>query len=94
MTQIDPVFGLQVPGIMEYRRETRNKGEFFWDLRTGCDFNRNISLNFIVKNVLNNYTVFRIARPDPPRSFTVQLVVNLGGMGKRVSNIAPPAAGM
>ncbi|MDB5283334.1 MAG: hypothetical protein JWO06_2409, partial [Bacteroidota bacterium] len=83
MSQIDLVFGIQVPGITEYRQEHRNKGDFFWDLRTGCDFNRNISLNFIVKNVLNNYTVFRIARPDAPRSFTVQLVVNFGGMSKK-----------
>jgi outer membrane receptor protein involved in Fe transport len=94
MTKIDAVFGVQVPGITEYRRDHRNKGDFIWDLRAGYDINPNISINFLVKNVLNTYTIIRIARPDPPRSFTVQLIVNFGAMGKHVNLGPPPASGM
>ena len=84
MTQVDAIFMVFVPGIEEYRMQHRNKGDAVWDLRCGYEFNKNLELNFLVKNVLNTYTVFRIARPDPPRSFTVQLMVNFGrGMKKR-----------
>lgn len=83
MDQVDAVFAIQVPGIDEYRTQHRNKGDFIWDLRTGYEFNKNLALNFLVKNVLNTYTVIRIARPDAPRSFTVQLVVNFGASKHR-----------
>ena len=84
MSQVDQVFTVFVQGIDKYRMQTRNKGQAQWDLRAGYEFNKNLQLNFIVKNVLNSYTVFRIARPDSPRSFTVQLMVNFGrGQKKR-----------
>ena len=95
MTQVDQVFTVFVAGVDQYRIQHRNKGDVTWDLRAGCFFNRNIALNFIVKNVLNTYTVVRIARPDPPRSFTVQLVVNFGaGMGKRKGMSGPAMGGV
>ena len=80
MTQVDAVFQTIIPGVDEYRQQHRNKGDAIWDLRAGYEVNHNISLNFLVKNVLNTYTVVRIARPDPPRTFAVQMVVNLGGL--------------
>ncbi len=90
MTQVDNVFAIFVQGVDAYRMERRNKGDTFWDLRAGYDFNRNLSLNFIVKNVLNSYSVFRIGRPDQPRSFTVQMMVNFGGMKKAHAMSEPP----
>ncbi|HWB64305.1 MAG TPA: TonB-dependent receptor [Chitinophagales bacterium] len=93
MTQVDKVFTVFIQGTDEFRIQHRNRGDAIWDLRAGYDFNRNISLNFIVKNVLNSYTVVRIARPDPPRSFTVQLVVNLGGYRKNTAANKLPITG-
>jgi len=90
MTQVDPIFAVFVPGVDQYRQETRNKGQATWDIRTGYMFNQNLGLNFLVKNVLNTYTVFRIARPDSPRSYTVQLVVNFGGKPRGKSLGVPP----
>lgn len=94
MTQVDEVFSVFVSGVDQYRQQHRNKGDVTWDLRAGYEFNPNLQLNFLVKNVLNNYTVFRIARPDPPRSFTVQMIVNFGGMHKGKHTPAAPATGM
>jgi hypothetical protein len=34
---------------------------------------RNISANFIVKNVMNSDFAVRIAKPNAPRSYTIQL---------------------
>jgi outer membrane cobalamin receptor len=86
MTQVDPIFAVFIPGVDEYRMQTRNKGQATWDLRTGYEFNKNLQLNFLVKNVLNSYTIFRVARPDAPRTFTVQLMVNFGrGLKKRAA---------
>ena len=93
MTQVDNVFQVFVPGIDEYRMQTRNKGQAQWDLRCGYDFNKNLELNFLVKNVLNSYTVFRIARPDSPRTFTVQLKINFGRSTKRRAATLPQTGG-
>ena len=88
MTQVDPVFAIFIQGVDQYRMQTRNKGQATWDLRTGYEFNKNIQMNFLIKNVLNSYTVFRVARPDAPRSFTVQLMVNFGrGQKKRAATV-------
>lgn len=92
MTQVDNVFAVFVQGVDQYRQQTRNKGQASWDLRTGYNLNPNLQLNFLVKNVLNTFTVFRIARPDPPRSFTVQLMVNFGGTHK-TKNMVRQVAG-
>jgi iron complex outermembrane receptor protein len=83
MTQIDKIFGVFISGIGEERIEKRNQGDFIWDLRAGYDINKNVSFNFLVKNVLNTNYALRISRPDKPRSFTVQLNVNFGGRQSR-----------
>jgi outer membrane receptor protein involved in Fe transport len=85
MTKIDKFFEAFLAGINEERQAKRNKGDVIWDLRAGYEINRNISFNFIVKNVLNTYYAIRIAHPDRPRSFTVQMIVNFGG-GKASAN--------
>jgi outer membrane receptor protein involved in Fe transport len=79
MTKIDNIFGVFINGINEQRQIRRNKGDFIWDLRAGYDINKNVSFNFIVKNILNTNYAIRVARPDKPRSFTVQMIVNFGG---------------
>ena len=94
MSQVDQVFMVLVPGIDEYRMQTRNRGQATWDLRTGYEFNKNIQLSFLVKNVTNKYTIFRIARPDPPRTFTVQLMVNFGRSLKRRAPSVPQIGNM
>jgi iron complex outermembrane receptor protein len=92
MTQVDKIFGVFIPDVNKQRMERRNKGDAVWDLRLGYDFNRNFSLNFMVKNVLNSNYAIRIAKPDKPRSFTVQMIVNFGGTNKKVNTRT--AAGM
>jgi outer membrane receptor protein involved in Fe transport len=92
MTQVDKIFGVFIPDVNKQRMERRNKGDAVWDLRLGYDFNRNFSLNFMVKNVLNSNYAIRIAKPDKPRSFTVQMIVNFGGSNKKVNTRT--AAGM
>ncbi len=86
MTQIDKVFGVFIPGINEQRQEKRNKGDFVWDMRVGYEVNNNISFNFIVKNILNTNYAVRIAHPDRPRSFTVQMNVNFGGKQRKTNS--------
>jgi iron complex outermembrane receptor protein len=79
MTRVDKVFEVFIPDVSKVRQENRNKGDFVWDLRAGYEFNKNISFNFLVKNVLNSNYAIRIAKPNAPRTFTVQLIVNFGG---------------
>ena len=87
LTQIDGIFSIAIAGVDQYRMDTRNKGDAIWDLRCGYDINRNIRLNFLVKNVIGNYTVINVARPDAPRSYTVQLLLNFGGKKQRNLNL-------
>ncbi len=79
MTKVDKVFEVFIQDVKKIRQENRNRGDFIWDLRAGCDITPNVTLNFIVKNVLNNNYAIRVAKPDKPRTFTVQLAVNFGG---------------
>lgn len=83
MTRVDKIFEVFIKDTKKGRQERLNKGDVVWDLRAGYQFNKNLSLNFMVKNVLNANYAIRIAKPDRPRSYTVQMVVNFGGMGKQ-----------
>ncbi len=85
MTQIDYAFLILIPGVDQYRIDTRNKGSWIWDLRAGYELNRNIGLNFLVKNILNTYYTPRPGRPAAPISYSVQLVVNFGGKHNAVN---------
>jgi outer membrane receptor protein involved in Fe transport len=78
MTKIDKVFEIAIQNLRQVRKDNRNKGDFVWDLRAGYDINPNISLNFLVKNVMNSNYALRVAKPNAPRSYTVQLIVNFG----------------
>jgi iron complex outermembrane receptor protein len=86
MTRVDKIFEVFINDTKRVRQERLNQGDVVWDLRCGYDFNKNVTLNFLVKNVLNANYAIRIAKPDKPRSYTVQLVVNFGaGANKALS---------
>lgn len=88
MNKVDKIFEVFIKGAGEERQFRRNQGDAVWDLRAGYDFNRNIALNFLVKNVLNANYAIRVAKPNAPRSFTVQMVVNFGGNSKGIGTAA------
>ncbi|MFN8285430.1 MAG: TonB-dependent receptor [Chitinophagales bacterium] len=85
MDRVDKIFEVFIKDIRSLREQRLNKGDVIWDLRAGYIFNPNIQLNFLVKNVLNANYALRVAKPDRPRSFTVQMVLNFGGMNKQQS---------
>lgn len=74
MDGIDFVFTVAVPGLKEYRKQTYNKGDWVWDVRLGYDITKNLSINVIGKNILNRDYAIRIAKPNAPRSFNIQLM--------------------
>ncbi|MCS6934172.1 MAG: TonB-dependent receptor [Chitinophagales bacterium] len=78
MNRVDKIFEIFIKGAAEERQLRRNKGDVAWDLRAGYDFNRNIAVNLLVKNVLNSNYAFRFARPGAPRSYTIQMIINFG----------------
>ena len=88
MTKVDNIFEVYIKDVRKIREENINKGDFVWDLRAGVNINRNIAVNFLVKNVLNTNYAIRVAKPDRPRSFTVQMVVNFGGKDNAGANAA------
>ncbi len=73
MDNVDAIFEYAIPGLGDYRKNNLHKGDFVWDMRMGYDINKNISVNFIARNVMNRFYQLRPARPNPPRSFNVQL---------------------
>jgi len=73
MDNITEVFNYAIPDIKGYRASRQGKGDWLWDLRLGGVITKNISANFIVKNVLNSDFAVRIAKPNAPRSYTIQL---------------------
>jgi len=74
MDGIDFVFTVAVPGLKEYRQQSYNKGDWVWDVRLGYDITKNLSINVIGKNILNRDYAIRIAKPNAPRSFNIQLM--------------------
>lgn len=82
MEKIDKVFELFITGLGGERLANFQKPSVVWDIRSGVEITPNISLNFIVKNVLNSRFEARPAKPYTPRAFTVQLMLNLGNKGK------------
>jgi len=73
MDNVDAIFEFAIPDLGNYRQKNLYKGDFIWDMRMGYDVNKNISVNFIAKNIMNRFYQLRPARPNQPRSFNVQL---------------------
>lgn len=72
MDRVDAIFALFIPGIQDFRDSQMNKGDFVLDLRAQYHFSDNFTLGFICKNALNNNYQLRPAKPDAPRTFTIQ----------------------
>lgn len=88
MTSVDKIFEVFIKDARAEREKRLNKGDFVWDLRAGYDINKNISLSFIVKNVLNSNYAIRFTKPDRPRSYTVRLAINFGKAGNAQSGFS------
>ncbi len=73
MDNIDKVFSFAVNDLKTFRQSRLGKGDWVWDMRFGYDINRKVSVNFLVKNIMNNDYAIRIAKPNPPRSYTIQV---------------------
>jgi len=56
--------------------EDNKKGALTFDFRTGYSFPK-ISINFIVKNVTNRLYALRPLYAEPPRTYTLQLIVKI-----------------
>lgn len=76
LDRVDAVFKEFIPGIGDYRDALNNKGEVIVDLRAQYHFNEKFTLGFICKNVFNNDYQLRPAKPDAPRSYTLQGNIN------------------
>jgi outer membrane receptor protein involved in Fe transport len=94
MTSVDKIFEVFIKDAKAERAKRINQGDWAWDLRAGYDFNKNISLNFIVKNVLNANYATRFTKPERPRSYTVQFTVRFGKSGTKDLSINNSSGGM
>ncbi len=69
--------GTRIPGTVNEFRNKYNKGTFLWDLRIGCQLNKQAKIAFVIKNMLNRVYAERPAILSPPRNFTLQLAVDI-----------------
>jgi iron complex outermembrane receptor protein len=82
MERIDEAFeesilGTEIfPGLKEYREEN-NSGNIVFDIRASYSFTASTKLSFIVKNMFNEEYMGRPGDIQPPRSFTLQFLLNL-----------------
>ncbi len=65
-----------IPGITNYWEESYPDGDFVLDLNIGFKFNKNHSIALNIKNLTNNEYSLRLAKIEPPRSFTLQYKLN------------------
>lgn len=72
MDKVDLVFGLAIPDIQQYRNTLNNNGEFVVDVRSFYRFNEKVKVGFLIRNLFNNDYQLRPAKPDAPRTFTLQ----------------------
>jgi iron complex outermembrane receptor protein len=56
--------------------EDNKRGSLTLDLRTGYNFNK-VSVNFIVKNVTNRLYALRPLYAEPPRTYSLQLILKI-----------------
>ncbi|PLW98750.1 MAG: hypothetical protein C0591_03830 [Marinilabiliales bacterium] len=73
----EPVLGTEIfPGLKEYRQEN-NTGQIILDFRASYAFTPATRLSIIVKNLLNEEYMGRPGDIQPPRSFTLQFLLDL-----------------
>ena len=82
MKNIDKVFTDEwlnqelIPGINEDREQFKN-GDIIFDVRVGCNIDRNSKLSLIVNNVFNREYMSRPADMQPQRTIALQLSIKI-----------------
>lgn len=74
--KIDAIFDAFIPGLTEFR-ETRTKGEVWFNVRAGYNTGKYGQFSVIVNNALNRAVSIRPARMDPPLNVVFQYKVNI-----------------
>lgn len=76
MESIDKIFETSIAGVKHYR-EHHQYGDWVFDARLGYEFDRQLKIAFIVKNIFNHEFTGRPADMQPPRSFTLQMTLKI-----------------
>ena len=69
--------GTGLPSTIREFRKKYNKGTLIWDMRLAYQLTKDVKTSFIVKNMLNTVYAERPAIISPPRTYTLQLAVDL-----------------
>jgi iron complex outermembrane receptor protein len=69
--------GTGLPSTIREFRKKYNKGTLIWDMRLAYQLTKDVKTSFIVKNMLNTVYAERPALISPPRTYTLQLAVDL-----------------
>ncbi|MCF8293825.1 MAG: TonB-dependent receptor [Chitinophagaceae bacterium] len=69
--------GTGLPSTIREFRKKYNKGTLIWDMRLAYQLSKDVKTSFIVKNMLNTVYAERPAIISPPRTYTLQLAVDL-----------------
>ncbi len=73
----ESILGTEIfPGLKEYRQEN-NSGQIVFDVRASYSFTPASKLSLIVKNLFNEEYMGRPGDIQPPRSFTLQFLLDL-----------------
>jgi len=69
--------GLEIlPGLYDYRRK-HNKGYIVFDYRIAISLNENSKISIVIKNITNKEYMGRPGDVKPPRSLSLQYVLNI-----------------
>ena len=69
---IDPLLYIIIPGLPKFMRSVGG-GDWVHQARIGVNISPNLTVSFIVNNVMNLEYATRPARMDPPRTFNLQM---------------------
>lgn len=76
MESIDKIFEVRIPGVKHYR-DRHHYGDWVFDARVSYQWNEQMKIAMIVKNVFNYEFMGRPADMQPPRTFTLQLSLKI-----------------
>ncbi len=76
MESIDKIFEVRIPGVRHYR-DRHHYGDWVFDLRVGYQWNEQLRISLLVKNLFNHEYMGRPADMQPPRSFTLQMSLRI-----------------
>jgi iron complex outermembrane receptor protein len=69
---IDPLLYIIIPGLPKFMNSV-GSGDWVHQARIGVNISPNLTVSFIVNNVMNLEYATRPARMDPPRTFNLQM---------------------